>query len=124
MKPRKHAAQRPGATLCALSVAALLGACSPDEPSEPTANAAQVQQVFDACSQEMLRNTCRVTNDKSSSAAPAASSVFVAGVGQIDAAAYQSLRAAGDAMCGQVRQSCTENWVGSPCRTARSLWTR
>lgn len=111
-------------TLCALSMAALLGACSREVPIEPAANATQVQQVVDACSQEMLRNTCGVMNDKSSNAAPAASSVFVAGVGQIDAAAYQSLREAGDAMCGQVRRSCTENWGGSACRTARSLWTR
>jgi hypothetical protein len=123
MTSRKHFAFRL-TTLCALSATALFGGCSRETPTEPAANAAQVQQVFDACSQEMLRNTCRVTNDKSSSAAPAASSVFVAGVGQIDAAAYQSLREAGDAMCGQVRRSCTEHWGGSACRTARSLWTR
>ena len=83
----------------------------------------QIEQVYSACTDEMLRSTCKVANDTSSAAAPAAASVFVAGVGQIDAASYQSLRAAGDAMCGQVRSACTAAWSGAACRTARSLWS-
>ena len=92
-------------------------------PVETAGSVMQVRQLYSACVEEMLRSTCKVSNDTSSAAAPAASSVFVAGVGQIDAASYQTLRAAGDAMCGQVRKACAANWSDAACRTARSLWS-
>ena len=81
---------------------------------------ARVEQVYAACVEEMLRSTCRVSNDNKPSAAP----VFVAGVGQIDSASYRSLRDAGDAMCILVRESCTKAWSGPACRTSRSLWVK
>ena len=86
------------------------------KPTHPN----QIQQVVEVCSQEMQKSICRTSNDKSPP--PASGSVFVAGSGQIDAGAYQSLRDAGDAMCEQARQSCEDDWTGSACRTARSLW--
>ena len=106
-----------------IAAAAATLSCGGRAPADdPAAHADEIRRVVEACSQEMLRSVCRVANDRSSSAAPAASSVFVAGVGPIDANAYRSLREAGDAMCGHVARSCTSQWAGSACRTARSLW--
>ena len=84
--------------------------------------AARIQRLVDACAREMLNSVCRVSKDGSSTFASPAAAVFVAGVGPIDAAAYQSLGEAGDAMCDEVRRSCDSDWAGPGCRTARSLW--
>lgn len=122
MAPTDDRAPWTGRRFCVVAAAVLLLACGRSAGTDTNATAMRTQQVFEACSQDMLRSTCRFSNDKSSNTTPAASSVFVAGVGQVDAVAYKSLREAGDAMCGQVRRSCTENWAGPACRTARSLW--
>jgi hypothetical protein len=116
--------RRIGLSLMWIAAGAALASCDrgPTPGANPSAQSAQIEQVYGACVQEMLRSTCRVANDKT--AAAPASSVFVAGVGQIDAASYQSLRAAGDAMCSLMRDGCTKDWSGSACRTARSLWAK
>lgn len=121
--------QRPGrpvarvARWLAIAAAAATLSCGGRAPADdPGAHADEIRRVVEACSQEMLRSTCRVANDRSAGATPAASSVFVAGVGPIDAAAYRGLREAGDAMCGHVARSCSAQWSGAACRTARSLW--
>jgi hypothetical protein len=95
----------------------LLAGCS---ASERGGNAGQVTAVYDACVQEMVRSTCRVLNDKSE--VPPSEVVFVAGVGQVDAKAYQALREAGEGMCAQVQTACGQAWEGASCRTARALW--
>jgi hypothetical protein len=68
----------------------------------------------------MVRNTCQVMSGSSPGAA--ASAVFVAGVGPVDAQAYRALRESGDSMCATVRQSCAADWEAPACRTARALW--
>jgi hypothetical protein len=99
-------------------VAAAISLTSPGrDPKSDFEYDDQINQIYSACVLEMLRSTCRVANDKSPMP-----SVFVAGVGQIDAVSYQSLRAAGDAMCTLVRDGCTKDWAGPACRTSRSLW--
>ena len=92
--------------------------------SAVVSNARQIQAIFDTCTREMLASTCSVLNDKPANMQPASSAVFVAGVGRIDPEAYRNLRELGDAMCGQVRRSCTTSWAGASCRTARSLWSK
>jgi hypothetical protein len=113
--------RRIGQSMVWIVLAGALASCD-SGPETSAGQRAQIEQVYGACVQEMLRSTCRVANDKT--AAAPASSVFVAGVGQIDAASYQSLRAAGDAMCSLMRDGCTKDWSGSACRTARSLWAK
>jgi len=106
------------------SAAALTLVCCGQTTTEPD-QSARVEQVYTACVAEMLRSTCKVTNDGTPRAASSPlASVFIAGVGQVDAASYQSLRDAGDAMCMLVRQSCTKAWSGSACKTSRSLWAK
>lgn len=54
--------------------------------------------------------------------APPGSVVFVAGFGPVDAATYNDLRAAGDAMCSQLASRCRTDWDGPACRTGRALY--
>ena len=110
-----------GRRLLALPLVALMVGVGPSPAAPLTAPAKELEAVYGACVQAMLRSTCRVANDKST-AAPTAKTVFVAGVGQVDAASYQKLRAAGEAMCTDVRKACSANWSSAACRTGRSLW--
>jgi hypothetical protein len=96
------------------------------EPMSRQVSTKQVEQLTARCQDAMLREACVAQKDRSGllqrSAAPAASQVFVAGVGAIDAGAYNDIRAAGEAMCGIVRTKCNADWEGGACKTARSLW--
>jgi hypothetical protein len=81
------------------------------------------QSVFQRCQRAMVQGVCRVmTGDGAGAAMPTASRVFVAGTGEVDAAAYAELRRHGDAMCGQVQRQCEADWQGSACRIARALY--
>lgn len=105
--------------------ALLLGGCEP--VARPAASSQkQVEQLVARCQDAMLREACVAQKDRSSllktGAAPAASQVFVAGVGAIDASAYNDIRAAGEAMCGMVKARCSAGWEDNACKTARSLW--
>ena len=96
------------------------------EPMSRQLATKQVEQLTARCQDAMLREACVAQKDRSSllqrTAAPAASQVFVAGVGAIDAGAYNDIRAAGEAMCGMVKSNCSAAWEGGACKTARSLW--
>lgn len=110
------------AVVCLAAAAAMAGASSLSAPV--AAHAEELHAVFEGCSQEMLRNTCAVAGDRSPNIETTQAQVFIAGVGLVDAAAYKGLRDAGNAMCSQVRRSCTLDWSGSACKTARSLWAQ
>lgn len=72
------------------------------------------------CQTEMLRGTCTAMRvDPSTSATQR---VFIAGVGEVDGAAFAALRNAGEAMCGDVVQACRSDWQGNTCRIARALY--
>ena len=103
----------------ALTIAALCTACS-DSQSNVQTREADIDRVAQACVEAMLRSTCQVMNGPT--AAQAASVVYVAGVGPVDATAYRELRASGEAMCAVVRDACRKEWDGAQCKTARGLW--
>lgn len=136
--PRRHAARARVEPLATVSsrlwrspaavmamLAACLGGCERREPAPPPVAAvapAEVEVIFQNCVTAMVQSTCRVVNDKSGPPPPEAQTVFVAGVGPVDAAAYNAIRAAGDAMCSTVKTACLQAWDGAQCRTARGLW--
>ena len=105
-----------------LALALLAGACGERRAEEREAQRRQaaIDELTAACVEAMVRNTCQVVNGNSPGAA--ASAVFVAGVGAVDAQSYRALRESGDAMCATVRQSCGADWDAPACRTARALW--
>jgi hypothetical protein len=74
------------------------------------------------CTQDMVRQTCRVMDNAAGSSVADDATVFVAGVGAIDAKIYNQLRANGQAMCETVRQSCVSEWSSAACKTARALY--
>ena len=75
------------------------------------------------CVQDMVANTCKVMGvGQSRVTAKPGDLVFVAGVGPIDAVAYQQMYASGDAMCAVVRDACAKQWGGAQCLTARALY--
>lgn len=92
---------------------------------QPVASAPATQEL-DAlvarCVEAMTRDVCVAQRDSAANSSPAASQVFVAGVGAIDARAYSEIRSSGEAMCSLVKNRCTGGWNDSACQTARSLW--
>lgn len=84
------------------------------------ASESELERLTGACSDAMLKNTCRVMSGPAAS--DSASVVFIAGIGPVDAKAYRELRASGDAMCATVLDACRRDWAGPQCTTARALW--
>lgn len=106
-----------------LGAALLLGAQAGCQPTQASAPATQELDALVArCVEAMTREACVAQRDTTASSSPAASQVFVAGVGAIDAQAYAEIRASGEAMCSLVKARCTGGWNDSACTTARSLW--
>lgn len=100
----------------------MLAGCGP-VAGQPAAPQRQVEQLVARCVDAMSREVCVAQRDGAANAStPAASQVFVAGAGAIDARAYSEIRAAGEAMCGLVKQRCSSGWNDGACKTARSLW--
>lgn len=82
-----------------------------------------LERLHAACVQDMVASTCTVMKSEASKTqSKPGDVVFVAGVGPIDAATYQQLYAAGDAMCEVVRDACAKNWAAGQCLTARKLY--
>jgi hypothetical protein len=91
---------------------------APDGPIQ-----SQLDTLHARCVQDMVANTCKVMGTGSTAVtAKPGELVFVAGVGAIEAVAYQQLYSAGDAMCSVVRDACAEQWDGGQCKTARKLY--
>jgi len=87
------------------------------------AGSSQLDTLHARCVQDMVANTCKVMGTGSTTVtAKPGELVFVAGVGPIDAVAYQQMYAAGDAMCSVVRAACAKQWDGGQCMTARALY--
>ncbi|KPF66781.1 hypothetical protein IP84_14815 [beta proteobacterium AAP99] len=97
----------------------LLSACSraPEPPK------AEIEALKANCVQAMVSSTCRVMQGQGVSLVPKdAQTVFVAGIGPIDASLYGSLREQGEGMCQHLADVCTKDWAGNPCQTARKLY--
>ncbi len=83
----------------------------------------QLDVLLARCVQDMVANTCKVMGTGSTAVtAKPGELVFVAGIGAIDAVAYQQMYSAGEAMCSVVRDACARDWSSQQCRAARKLW--
>jgi PBP1b-binding outer membrane lipoprotein LpoB len=128
------------ALVAALSFAILVAGCGaeaatqrtvrapPASATAPAGGAAvatrhedKLTSMHEACVTAMIKSTCTVMGPEMQ--ADASSTVFIAGVGRVDADAYRSLRASGDAMCSVARDACKRAWDGAQCQSARALWT-
>jgi hypothetical protein len=112
--------------LAAAATAAALAACQPMPGPQASRQPVAEQKVEDLvarCVDAMTRDVCVAQKQEAGGrSTPAASQVFVAGTGAIDAKAYSEIRASGEAMCSLVKTRCAGDWGGSACKTARSLW--
>lgn len=108
----------------ALGLAAVvsLGLAASRWPRPPAPAEHELNALVARCVEAMTREACVAQRDRAGANSPAASQVFVAGVGAIDAAAYNEIRASGEAMCSLVKSRCVNDWNDSACEAARSLW--
>lgn len=84
--------------------------------ADPHAIAALMQR----CQNEMRRGTCSAMN--ANPPASTSARLFIAGVGEVDAAAFTALRAAGKQMCEDAAAACRQDWNGNTCRITRALY--
>jgi len=117
---RERRAGAAAATFAALLAVLLTAGCKPVDTGSQRERA-ELDRLVARCTDAMVRDVC-IAKRQSANASPAASQVFVAGVGAIDATAYSEIRAAGEAMCGLIRTRCSEGWNDKACVAARSLW--
>lgn len=82
----------------------------------------QIEQLHARCVADMVARTCRAASGPAAPADASVTSVFVAGVGAIDARLYAELQQAGDAMCQHARRLCEDDWIGPRCRATRALY--
>jgi hypothetical protein len=101
------------ALVAALAAPALMRRSAPPDPQELAA-------LTQRCQNEMLRGTCGAMNASAPKAG--ASRLFIAGVGEVDAAAFAALRAAGTEMCTEAAAACRQDWNGNTCRITRALY--
>jgi hypothetical protein len=87
----------------------------------PAASPQELAALTQRCQTEMLRGTCSAMNASAPKAG--ASRLFIAGVGEVDAAAFAALRAAGDQMCSEAAVACRKDWSGNTCRVTRALYS-
>lgn len=128
----KSAAALAGALATAFVAALVCTACSragnAAAPMDSTAartsapSPSTLDRLVAQCAEDMVRQTCRIMGNATSAAVPDDTVIFVAGIGAIDAAVYNRLRADGEGMCETVRRSCELSWSGPSCRTARALY--
>lgn len=110
---------RGAVSLAALAAALLLASCN-RVPAPPKA---ELDALKANCVNAMVSSTCRVMQGQGLSLVPKdAQTVFVAGIGPIDAALYRSLREQGDGMCQHLATVCEKDWAGAQCQTARKLY--
>ena len=86
----------------------------------PAADPQELAALTQRCQTEMLRGTCSAMNASAPKAG--ASRLFIAGVGEVDAAAFAALRAAGTEMCTEAATACRKDWSGNTCRITRALY--
>ena len=110
--------------VAAVAVAVAVATLAAPPPLRPRAEAVAYPQEMAAltqrCQTEMLRGTCGAMN--ASAAKPGASRLFIAGIGEVDAAAFATLRAAGTEMCNEAATACRQDWNSNTCRITRALY--
>jgi hypothetical protein len=110
-----------GAVVGLAAVVTAVAAVLAVDERKPAA-ATELDRIVARCTEDMVRQTCRVMGSAAGASVPDGTVVFVAGIGAIEAEVYNRLRADGEAMCSTVRRSCSSDWAGRPCRTARALY--
>ncbi len=82
-----------------------------------------VKNLAIRCQTAMIKDVCGVMTASAPRAGePSTERLFIAGVGEVDAQAFNRLREAGDHMCAEVERECDANWLGAGCKIARAMY--
>ena len=91
--------------------------------SSAAAALSDIKSLAARCQIAMIKDVCGITNSSSSEGRERNTErLFIVGVGEVDASAFNRLRGAGDKMCGEVETECAANWAGAGCRIARAMY--
>ena len=75
------------------------------------------------CQAAMSKDLCGVMAGNAPPANQGSSErLFIAGIGEVDAKAFNRLREAGDKMCGEVQIECAADWLGAGCKIAKAMY--
>lgn len=88
-----------------------------------SADEAMLARLGQTCVEQMVGETCRAASRRGETSVDASSgAVVIAGLGVVDAKAYDELQRLGSAMCTQAVSVCRNDRSGNLCRTALQLW--
>jgi hypothetical protein len=76
--------------------------------------------LVNSCQISMAKDVCGVM--KISPPQSGQSRLFISGIGEVNAQAFNQPKAAGNAICKEVETQCKTQWDGKSCRIARSLY--
>lgn len=100
-----------------------LAPAQPPQLSSAAGALSDIKSLAARCQTAMIKDVCGImTSSKPASNQANAARLFIAGVGEVDAAVFNRLREAGDKMCGEVEVECMANWAGPSCKIARAMY--
>lgn len=83
----------------------------------------EIKSLAVRCQTAMIKDVCGVmTASTPRDGEGNTERLFIAGVGEVDAKAFNRLREAGDRMCAEVERECGANWLGAGCKIARAMY--
>ena len=81
-----------------------------------------IKSLAARCQTAMIKDVCGIMTGSKPGSERNTERLFIAGVGEVDAAAFNRLREAGDKMCGEVETDCTANWASPGCKIAQAIY--
>ena len=93
------------------------------QASSAVAALSDIKSLAARCQTAMVKDVCGImTSSKPDGNERSTERLFIAGIGEVDASAFNRLREAGDKMCGEVETECAANWAGAGCKIARAMY--
>ena len=100
-----------------------LAPAQPPQLSSAAGALSDIQSLAARCQTAMIKDVCGImTSTKPGSNERNTERLFIAGVGEVDAAVFNRLREAGDKMCGEVEVECMADWASPGCKIARAMY--
>ena len=93
------------------------------QASSAVAALSDIKSLAARCEIAMVKEVCGImTSSKPDGNERSTERLFIAGIGEVDARAFNRLREAGNKMCGEVETECVANWAGAGCKIAKAMY--
>ena len=93
------------------------------QASSAVAALSDIKSLAARCEIAMVKEVCGImTSSKYDGNERSTERLFIAGIGEVDARAFNRLREAGNKMCGEVETECVANWAGAGCKIAKAMY--